>query len=61
MKLKTLAWLQILIGLLLLSKVIAVITNGDASIGFQLGATADTIYMTIFALLTGIYNLKQKK
>ena len=61
MKLKTLAWFQIVIGVLLFVKVIAVLTNGEANIFVQLGATAHLILIALFALLTGIYNLKQKK
>tara|TARA_Y100000310_G_scaffold37941_1_gene35569 strand:- start:1430 stop:1612 length:183 start_codon:yes stop_codon:yes gene_type:complete len=60
MKLKTLAWWQIVIGLLLFHKSFSVITSGE-SLAYEIGATAYIYLTALFALLTGIYNLKQKK
>jgi hypothetical protein len=63
MKLKTLVWIQIIIGILLLLKVITVVfsAEGASGMGYALGSTLDLLIIAIFALVTGIYNIKQKK
>jgi len=63
MKLKTLAWCQIIIGVILFLKVIIVIfsANGASEIGFAFGSTLDIFFIALFAVLTGAYNLDQKK
>ena len=61
MKIKTLAWSQIIIAVLLFAKVLAVFTNVENGFGFNLGSTFHLILIALFALLTGLYNLDRKK
>ena len=60
MKLKTLAWIQIIIGVILLVDGLWI----DFSAGMfftQWGANFASWGAGLFALITGCYNLKQKK
>lgn len=63
MKLKTLAWSQISIGVLIVVFFLIRSLATDlspAEMGRAFGASIELLLIALFAILTGLYNLKQK-
>jgi len=61
MKLKTLAWSQIIIGALFLLDGLWGMIFSDRGVIIRLSQEYVVLGIGLFALLTGLYNLKQKK
>ena len=67
MKFKTLAWLQIVISSLLILGIVYKFASSDLSVGWGeplgavFGANIEVLLLALLFLLTGRYNLSQKK
>ncbi len=64
MKQKTLGLIQVVLGILFFTKIGFIIAKGVTSyytFGYNIGKNFHLIFIGIFILITGIYNLKKKK